>query len=440
MDYYPINPFLFSIRSETRMLDLRSGDWFSEGLKRVSEGLASLLIALQLNPMIRYQTQSRPCKTLADEVGSIIKTEGKMNKIWLEAAPVDVNSLLIIVDRRSDLITPILNSWSYHSMIHELFTIKNNRIDLTGVPTRQEKDPKEMMISIENDKFFEENYFKNYAEIGNTLKLAVENLKKVKMTQQKVETVDDMRRFIDEYPEARRYARSVQNHVFLMSEIARLVTDHNLMSVSECEQELVCSSASSSDKLRKLRQLINADTIRRKDALRLVSLYTVCKSDRSDLASLVKCLKSRKDIHQEDIEFIKQLQEFNLSVPQNPFDETVQHVARMIVQGVKGVENVLEQYKPSLSKVIEDLQKVNKIRENDFAFHGERHRESCPRQIIIFYVGGTTYEEALIVDKNNRASAGEVKIIIGGTNVHNFDSFVDEVRRAVLLKRATGES
>lgn len=438
MDFQPITPFLFSIRPRARTIDLKTGDWFDDGIKHVSESLASLLIALQVNPMIRYQTQSQPCKTLANEVGSIIMNEAKMNKTWRQAAPVDVNSLLLIVDRRNDLITPMLNNWSYYSMIHELFSIKNNRIDLSDVPTRQEKDPKELMISVENDGFFEENYFKNYGELGTTLKLAVENLKRVKLTQQKVETVEDMRKFIDEYPEAKRYASCVQNHVFLMSEMTRLVTEHNLITVSECEQELVCSLASNSDTLKKLRQLIATDTIRRIDALRLVSLYTVCKSDKSGLASLIKCLKGRKDVRREDLEFLRQLQEFNLTVPQNPFDDTVQHVARLIVQGVKGVDNVLTQYKPPLSKIIDDLQKVNKLRETDFAFSGERHRDGCPSRIIIFYIGGTTYEEALIVDRNNRTSQGNVQIIIGGTGVHNFESFVEGVRQAVLLKGAPG--
>lgn len=432
MDYNPVNPFLFCIKSESRTLDLKNGDWFPEGLKRVSEGLASLLIGLQINPIIRFQTQSQPCKALANEVGSIIKNEYKINKSWEEVAPLDNNSLLLIIDRRNDLITPILNKWLYYPMIHELFTIRNNRINLANVPNRQEKDPKELLISVENDRFFEENYYKNYGELGTTLRLAVENLKTAKKSQQEVDTLEGMRRFIDEYPEAKRYATSVQNHVFLMSEMTRLVSEYKLIEVSECEQELVCSLASTSDTLKKMRQLVTDETVRRIDAVRLVSLYTVCKSDKSGLASLKKHLKSRKDIVKEDLEFINQLEEFNLSKPQNPFDETVQHVARMIVQGVKGVDNVLTQYKPPLTKIIDDLRKVNRLKETDFAFSGERYRDGPPKRIIIFSIGGTTYEEALIVDKCNRTSPADVKIIIGGTNIHNFESFKDEVRRAIL--------
>lgn len=433
LDYQPVNPFLFSIKPESRTLDLKTGNWFQEGLKKVSEGLASLLIGLQLNPIIRFQTQSQPCKALANEVGLIIKNEFKINKAWEDAAPLDNTSLLLIVDRRNDLITPILNNWSYYSMIHEFFSIKNNRINLADVPDRQEKDPRELLISVENDRYFEDNYYKNYGEVGATLKLAVENLKTAKKSQQQnVDTLEGMRRFIDEYPEAKRYATSVQNHVFLMSEMTRLVNEYKLIEVSECEQELVCGLASSSDTFKKLRELVSNPTIRPIDAVRLVSLYTVCKSDKSGLKDLKKHLRNRKDIVKEDTDFIDQLEKFNLSKPQNPFDETVQHVARMIVQGVKGVDNVLTQYKPPLAKIIDDLQKVNRLKETDFAFSGERYRDSPPKRIIIFCIGGTTYEEALIVDKCNRNSPTNTKIIIGGTNIHNFESFKDEVRQAII--------
>lgn len=435
LDFQPITPFLFTLKLINRTFDLRSNNWITEGLKRAGDGLASALIALNVNPIIRYQTQSQLCKTLAEEVSNIIKKESSINKTWRKAAPFDINSLLMIVDRRSDLVTPIVNKWTYYAMIHELFTIQSNRISLVDVPGRQDKDPKEMLISVENDQFFDENYFKNYGELGVTLKNAVEHLKNVTKSQNKVETMEDMKRFIDEYPETRRYASNLHNHVFLMSELSRIVTNHNLITISECEQQLACSMLSNSELMKKLRQLISSDMVRPIDALRLVSLYTVCRPDKSNVSDLIKLLKSRKDITAEDVVFIKQLREFTLSKPQNPLDETVQQVTRMIVQGVKGVENVLTQYKPNLSRILDEVRKGNRLKECDFAFCGERYREEPPKRIVIFIVGGVTYDEALVVDRINRSS--NVQVVLGGTSVHNFQSFKDEVRQAILLKEGS---
>lgn len=429
IDFQPITPFIFTLQSANKTFDLSNNNWHAEGFKRVSDGLASAMIALRMNPIIRFQTQSLLCRSLAEEVGQVLKNEAKMNKSWRQSAPFDVNSLLLIIDRRSDLITPIVNKWTYYSMIHELFDIKNNRISLVDVPNRQPKDPKEMLVFIENDEFFDENYYKNYGELGTTLKLAIETLKDTTKSQYKVETMEDMKRFIDEYPETKRYASNLHNHVFLMSEISRQVTEHLLIDISECEQELACGMSSNSEILKKLKQYVSSNLIRPIDAIRLVSLYTVCRPDRSSqLSELMKLLRTRKDITPEEVKFIEQLRQFTLTKPQNPLDETVQQVTRMIVQGVKGVENVLTQYKPNLAKIIDDLRRGNKLRESDFAFCGERYRDEAPKKIVVFFVGGMTFDEALIADQYNRSSSSGLQVVVGGTIVHNFKTFMKEVK------------
>lgn len=435
LDFQPICPFLFTIKLTDKTFDLRNDGWLPEGLKRTSDGLTSALIALQVNPLIRYQTQSQPCKILAERVGTTLRNESIGNKTWRQAAPFDVNSLLLIVDRRNDLITPIINKWTYYAMIHEQFNIVNNRISLVDVPTRQTKDPKEMIISMESDMFFEENYYKNYGELGSTLKSSVENLKNETQSKHKVETMEDMKRFIDEYPETKRYASNLHSHVFLMSEITRIVTDYNLFALSECEQELACNLSTNSEVIKKIKQLVSATSVRPMDAIRLVSLFTVCKPEKSSaISDLIRMLKSRGDVSAEEMQFIKQLREFSLSKPQNPFDETVQQVTRMIVQGVKGVENVLTQYRPSLFKILEDLRRGNKLKETSFAFHGERYREEAPKRLIIFYVGGVTYDEALVADQINRTNIQNMQVIVGGTSVLNFRSFMDEITHAIKAR------
>ena len=45
-----------------------------------------------------------------------------------------VPPLLLILDRRSDPVTPILSQWTYQAMVHELLGIQNGRVDLSLVP------------------------------------------------------------------------------------------------------------------------------------------------------------------------------------------------------------------------------------------------------------------------------------------------------------------
>lgn len=49
--------------------------------------------------------------------------------------------------------------------------------------------------------------------------------------------------------------------------------------------------------------------------------------------------------------------------------------------------------------------------------------------MIVFIIGGATYEEALTVHQMNRTCPG-VRIVLGGTTMHNTESFLDEVEAA----------
>ena len=45
-----------------------------------------------------------------------------------------------------------------------------------------------------------------------------------------------------------------------------------------------------------------------------------------------------------------------------------------------------------------------------------------PQDIIVFMVGGTTYQEALAVYELNKANPG-VRIILGGSTIHNCERY-----------------
>nr|KAJ0205828.1 hypothetical protein LSAT_V11C500297670 [Lactuca sativa] len=38
--------------------------------------------------------------------------------------------LLLVIDRSDDLVTPLLNKWTYQAMVHKLIGIKDNKVDL----------------------------------------------------------------------------------------------------------------------------------------------------------------------------------------------------------------------------------------------------------------------------------------------------------------------
>ncbi len=46
-----------------------------------------------------------------------------------------------------------------------------------------------------------------------------------------------------------------------------------------------------------------------------------------------------------------------------------------------------------------------------------------PQEIIVFIIGGITFEETATIQSLNKTYAGNIKTIIGGTYVHNFKRF-----------------
>ena len=53
--------------------------------------------------------------------------------------------------------------------------------------------------------------------------------------------VEDMAKFVDNYPEYRKMHGNVSKHVTLVTELSKIVEERKLMFVSQTEQELACN-------------------------------------------------------------------------------------------------------------------------------------------------------------------------------------------------------
>ncbi len=99
-------------------------------------------------------------------------------------------------------------------------------------------------------------------------------------------------------------------------------------------------------------------------------------------------------------------------------------------KGLKGVENVYTQHSPLLETTLQNLIK-GKLREAQYPFvDGGGTTRDKPQDVVVFIVGGATYEEAKMVAGINAATPG-VRVVLGGTTVHNAVTFMEEVEDAV---------
>lgn len=101
-----------------------------------------------------------------------------------------------------------------------------------------------------------------------------------------------------------------------------------------------------------------------------------------------------------------------------------------MIKGLQGVENIYTQHSCLLKEILDDLAR-QRLKTNFFPYLGTVQLNEKPRKIIIFFVGGITYEEALAVHNYNKQNLDQSTVILGGTQIHNFFSYLRELENSI---------
>lgn len=425
-DYLAVSPHLFSLNIPACAEGLT---WDPTHLTRSVQGITAVLLSLKKNPFIRYQQTSDMAKRLAEKVREVLSKEDKL----FEFRHPDPPPLLLILDRRDDPITPLLSQWTYQAMVHELLTITNNRVNLSHIPGIS-KELKEVVLSAEHDEFYADNLYLNYGEIGQTVKELMDEFQAKAKSHQKVESIADMKAFVEAYPQFKKMSGTVAKHVAVISELSSLVGKRNLLEVSEMEQELACQNQHS-QQLQRIRSLIGNSKVRDEEACRLVMLYALRykKHSNNDITGLVEALK-RRGVSEDKTKMVYNILEYgssqDMAADTIVSQETVVKITKRLFKDLKGVENIYTQHVPLLKETLEDLIK-GKLRETVYPFLGTTQGPRRVQDVIVFMIGGVTYEESLAVHQLNRSTTtGGMHIVLGGTTIHNSQSFLEEVNTA----------
>ena len=128
-------------------------------------------------------------------------------------------------------------------------------------------------------------------------------------------------------------------------------------------------------------------------------------------------------------------------------------MGRSALKGLKGIENVYMQHAPHLSRTLENLFK-GRLREASYPFiegAGTNAGLQRPQDVIIFIVGGATFEEARTVALLNDASLNTgamgsvsapagLRLLLGGTGIHNSSRSVSHLKACDPDSDSDGDS
>lgn len=326
-------------------------------------------------------------------------------------------------------------------MIHELLGIHNNKINLKNL-----KGPakyKEFILSSEQDEFYRENMFLTYNEIAANIKISMDELKKKFRTiemkkDKKLDTLDEIKTFCENYPEFKKEHDSITKHFYLLEEIQKIISDHCIFEVSETEQKLTCQN-NHSDSLREVKKLILNDKIRSIDALRLAMIYALRyeKNSTSEIEKLIQLLK-KKGLTDDETRQIKYLLNFagvkakaHTELNELLSADRMKSFTKKVIKGLQNnVENVFLQHVCLLKTLLDDLI-AGKLNPSHFPYCGTIPLIERPKEVIVFIIGGATYEESLAVYNLNKENMdSNLQIVLGSTRVHNFESFLNEIKFA----------
>jgi len=436
-DFLPVNEDVLSLNCRNTIgMTMSAGTaWARDHAPlyiRNREGLASMLLALKRQPTcIRYQKSSMLAKQLALDTHESISAD----QIFHFRKRAGVSSLLLILDRCDDPVTPLLSQWTYQGMVHELLGLNNNRVVLRGAPGVH-KDLEEVVLSSAQDEFFHKNRYANFGELGEAIKKLLDDYQKQTQSHSKsnLNSIEDMQAFMEKFPEIRSRSHNVSKHVAIMGELARLVDVCSLLDVSQFEQELACADDHATH-LRELMEKLSSQQVKVPDKLRLGLLYAIRYEHHGFLAR-VKSSMMDGGVPPDMVDLMDIILRYAGEKVRGPglfgSHDVISKMTKNFMSSVQGVSNVYAQHVPLVIDTINSVVR-NRLKENTHPFLSNNGVDSAanrkpPQEIIIFMLGGITYEEATNVYEFNQTNTYGVKVVLSGSTIHNSTSFLDELK------------
>lgn len=290
-----------------------------------------------------------------------------------------------------------------------------------------------MILNSAQDSFFAVNMYSNFGELGENVKVIVDELQGVQGVAREAESIEELQNVVQNMPEMRKRSGMVAKHVSLVYEFKRQCETRLLLETSQAEQDLACNQDHSAAR-EAVVNLLHNPRICLDDLLRVVILYhlryeqAASNSTKEFLELLLERGASSDHVH-----MVQRMIEYG-GAQRRSFDlfenkDTMARMRNFIKQPLKDVKNVYTQHTPLLKKILE-LTISGKLDPEVFPSVNSRVTAEGPQEVIVFIVGGATYEEAMCVAMLNKEFASQgIRLLLGGTTIHNSTSFLEEVNK-----------
>lgn len=451
-------------------------------LDKITEGLISFLVTLGIVPIIRVSSNpTSPSKTIANKlhqkIYELLNIRTTNNSIF--NSKTLQRPLLILADRDIDLSVMVQHAWTYQALIHDVFNIRLNKINITSKaggtntkgPTYVANGNNIQNVNKQNetvkcydidshDSFFAHNCNKPFPEVANNISECLNNYnEKMKNLDRSEKNGTDnitggLMSAMNVLPEMTEHKRVLDMHTNILTELIKEIKERELDKYYEHEFDFECSNEKIC--IQYMNNILKLPKGNKMDKYRaFLCLYFAKRNiNNQTIDSFIQQLNSL-DIDTSSINFIKQLEKYksmninisvNTQVSQTNNTTFKQHLnvygnifidkGFNILQGVKNllpkrreikitklVETLIENKPSSLNEqfiyIDPKVPPNNPIHEKLFI------KQENVKDCIIFMMGGGNYiEVAALKDLEEKLNK---KIIYGTTDFIRPVDFVNEL-------------
>lgn len=390
---------------------LTSSQWTAGHIARFTESITSFILSTNRRPVIRYRGGSGVVEKVAESLGN------RMNAVHRSFPDLKAtDSVLLLLDRLDDPVTPLLMPWTYEAMIHELIGFQRGNEVLVGAGNSDSDSPDDNrhVLTPVTDTFYKEHRYDDWGQVCMAVSDMVKAYKEMNQFDRGTVSFEEIKSFMTQFPEAKKKSTLVTRHCTIASEMLTEINGRSLTRLSMLEQDVV-SNNNVAEHSRQVLDIVQDPKIDIDDALRLAMIYSLHyeKTPGNAIDDLKAQLRNR-NCPREKLDLMDNLlkiagEDHRLH---NLFKQSTGHrfksVARAVGQFGKEVQNVLTEHTPLLRKI------VNR------AYNGTLETErypvmqvaGCPiptaqapfvrgKDIIVVMVGGATYSEAMLLSQIN---------------------------------------
>lgn len=381
---------------------LKSHQWEPSWVHRVCQGITSMALTLKRRPIVRYRAGSKICEKIGAELG------GKAQSLAVQFPDLRANDcVVLIIDRMDDPITPLLTQWTYEAMVHELIgVVDGNKVvvsaEAAGTETLLDRTH---LLDPVHDAFFSKHRYEDFGAICLAVRDLVESYKALNNIDRSTASLEEIKNFVARMPDAKQDSMIMTRHASLVGMISDAVKNRNLAGVSLVEQDVI-SQGGHADHSKAVLELVADPATDIVDALRLVLIYALrYEKNTSNIIDRLKSELTRRGLPDDKVILVDRMLEY-AGAAQRVGDlfatpSIVKSISGLIPGFSDEVSNVLTQHTPWLKKIITNLYN-NTLSATEYPYAGPV--ASAPtecRNIIVFMVGGATYEEAKLVNEIN---------------------------------------